>query len=176
MATKRHKIQTESELRAAARRIALLTVELGNLKARQDEEIVNIRDTFAGPIEVADKSLKAEIAAAKAWAIEHKAEFRDPRSKDLGLASIGFRDGMPKLRILGKLAVDEVINRCLSMFPRRDYVRTVDELNRAAIIADRDKLTKDEQTALGVAIEQDEAFFVEVKLEDACRASEEGLR
>lgn len=173
---RKHNIKTEAELRDTVRRIALLTVDLGKLRAELDEKIMVLRDSYAGHIEAADKALKADVAAAKAWAIEHKAEFRDPRTKDLGLASIGFREGMPKLRILGKLCVEDIIQRCLGLFPRRGYVRTTDELNRAAIIADRDKLTKEEQTALGVAIEQDEAFFVEIKLEDATRASEEGLR
>jgi phage host-nuclease inhibitor protein Gam len=162
---KRVKIGTKEELVETVAEIARLTVDANLLRATMDERIVQIRDEFLPRIEAAQAEIKAEVKAAKVWAAANKQEFGETKSMDLGLAVVGFRTGMPKVSFLKGWTVEKCIEAILARFPRRGYVRTVEELDKQALIADRDKLTACDRDNIGVEIEQDEAFFVEVKLE-----------
>jgi phage host-nuclease inhibitor protein Gam len=162
---KRVKIETKDELVGTVAEIARLTVDANLLRATMDERIMQIRDDFLPRIEAAQAEIKAEAKAAKVWATANKKEFGEAKSLDLGLAVVGFRTGMPKISFLKGWTVEKTIEAIFARFPRRGYVQTVEELDKQALIADRDKLTVCDCDNIGVEIGQDETFFVEVKLE-----------
>lgn len=159
------KIRSKEELVETVAEIARLTVDANLLRATMDERIMQIRDEFQPKIEAAEAEIKAEVKAAKVWAKANKTEFGEAKSLDLGLAVVGFRTGMPKVSFLKGWNVEKCIAAVLERFPRRGYVRTVEELDKQALIADRDKLTACECDNIGIEIDQDETFFVDVKLE-----------
>jgi phage host-nuclease inhibitor protein Gam len=172
MNSKKRKIESKEELAVAVAEIARLSVEANILRATLDERILDIKDDMIPRIEEAQKALKAHVAAAKVWAIANKDEFGPGKSIRLGLGTVGFRTGMPKLAFLKGWTVEKVIAAVLSRFPRRGYVRTVEELDKAALIADRDKLTACDCDNIGVEIGQEETFFVDVDMDAASRTTE----
>lgn len=166
MQDKKLKIETKDAMTAAVAEIASITVDANCLEARMDAELIAIRKRFAERIEEKRRQLKALTAACRKWAVKNKAEFGDAKSIDFGLAVVGFRTGMPKLTFAEGFDEERTIAAILENFPKSDYVTTVDVLNKAAIIADRDDLTDDDLFQIGVSVEQSESFFVEVKLDE----------
>lgn len=169
---KRQTIETKDEMVVAVAGIARLTVEVGLLKAAQDDRLCSIKEEFGAKIDAKQKELKALLAACKVWALENRAEFGEAKSMDMGLAIAGFRTGMPKLSFLKGWTAEKVIEAVCKWFPRRGYVRTIEELDKATIIADRNNLTSCDCDKIGVEIGQEETFFVDVKLEEATRLTE----
>ena len=166
------KIETREQMREAVAQIARLSVETNILRAGMDERIVTVREEFLPRIDAAQKAIKANVAAVKVWALANKAAFGDAKSMDAGFAVIGFRTGTPKVSLLKGWTIERVIEAVKDRFARRGYVRTREELDKEAMIADREKLAAKELDAVGLAIDQDEAFFVDVNLEEAARIVE----
>ncbi len=169
---KTKKIETKAEMAAAVADIARMTVELNILRATLDERIFAIKEDLIPEIEAAQKAIRAQVAAAKVWAVANKDEFGNAKSMDLGLAIVGFRTGMPKLSFLKNWTVEKTMSAILRFFPKRGYVRTKEELDKEALIADRDALTPTDRDKIGIEIAQEEAFFVDVKLEEASRIAD----
>jgi phage host-nuclease inhibitor protein Gam len=169
----RVEITSESEARIVLDDIANLTVQNNLLAAKYDELIANARtdadELFAADMANYQAQLKIRIASLEAWAETNKTElFSDARSISSPTGSFGFRTGMPKVSFIRGWDADRVINAVLSMFPKRGWLRQVQELDKEAMITDRDKAASD-LAQVGVKVNQKESFFVDINLEEATK-------
>jgi phage host-nuclease inhibitor protein Gam len=124
-------------------------------------------EKYAADIAEHDAQIKAEIAALKAWAVKNeKAELVETRSISTPTGTFGFRTGMPRVKFTRGWDVQRVIEAVLGLFPKRGWIRTVEELDKDAMIADRDKHAADLES-VGVKIDQGETFYVDINLEEA---------
>jgi phage host-nuclease inhibitor protein Gam len=79
---------------------------------------------------------------------------------------IGFRTGTPAVRFL-KGWTETMVLSVLGMAQelRDRYVRTIVEINKAAIIEDREGLGADKLNAFGLKVTQSETFYCEPTIE-----------
>jgi phage host-nuclease inhibitor protein Gam len=164
---KRRKIETREELNDTVADIARLTVEANRLRAEMDERLLVVKERYVASLAAMHSAIKAKVAAAKVWAKKNPAKFGDAKSLVCGLGTIGFRTGTPKVSLLDGWTVEKVIEAVLGLFPKRGYVRVKEELDKEALIADRDKLTLCECHKMGIEIGQEETFFVDIDMERA---------
>lgn len=173
---KKRTIETKEQLAVLVAETAAYTVNANILRASLDSRILAAHAAIDPELDATNKAIKSNIAVAKAWALKHKSEFGPGKSMDFGLGTVGFRTGMPKVSLLKGWTVENVIESIRRLFPRRGYVRTVDVLDNAALIAARDELTPADQAAIGVDIGQDEKFFVDIDIERASARHSEKVR
>lgn len=134
------------------------------LNAERQDAIKKIDDKFAKPFADLNSLVKEKTAAVKRWAVEHPEAFGAARTICTIHGDFGFRTGMPAAEFLpGKKAPD--ILALLLARGLTDYIRTTQEVNRQALIADREKLGPENLQQLGVRIVQSETFFIAPKLE-----------
>ena len=103
----------------------------------------------------------------KEWAEAHRLDtFQERKSLDLVHATIGFRTGMPRLALRRGIKWALVLEMLKVRLGGR-FVRIKSEIDKDALLAERDTLGKEKLASLGVEVVQDESFYVEPKREDA---------
>lgn len=132
--------------------------------------------THGKPIDVIDGKINEAIVRVEAWANENRALWQEKQSLDTPHATVGWRLGGWKCaKLMGwtwerkantapKAKI--VLEKIKSLPAMADYIRTSEEVDKAAIIADRDVFTADALAAIGVKVIQEESFFVEPKGEE----------
>ena len=136
------------------------------ITATMDVEITRIREKYQGELGVLQEQKDDAFDILQAFAIEKKSElFAKKKSMDTVHGIIGFRTGTPKLKTLKGFTWGSVTNLLKEFLP--SYVRTVEEPNKERLLADRE----DESVIalfpkVGIAVAQDETFYVEPKKEE----------
>jgi len=173
MSTNRIKLPTTIITRARAEEIlgeiATLTIEQRAQKNELDRELTAAREKYEAPLTALGKQIEEKTALLESWASANPAEFpKQRKSIDLLHGTIGYRTGTPKLKTLAKWTWDRVLEKLRGLgAPVAGFIRTKEEVNKEAIIAavTAGNMLVGEERQFGVAVVQDEAFFVEPKLE-----------
>lgn len=173
MKTNKRIVNDAGDARLLLDEIARHTVRRNVMVAACDEIVAEARAradlAYAAKIAAEDAELKAKISALKTWAVENeKTEFSDARSLSTPTGAFGFRTGMPKVELLRGWTIERAIAAIRDVFAARGWVRESWELNKEAIIADREKAAAD-LAEVGVRVKQGETFFVDVNLEEATK-------
>lgn len=167
MTTKRVKstgFETRGEFNQALDDVASMSVELRKMEADRDAELQAVQEAYNDDILDVRKKIKGLVAQAEKYALSHRAELLPPGKKggETSLALFGFRTGNPALVLLNKKWTwEEVINALKSM-SLTEFIVTKQAADKDALKA---RLNDVELAAIGCRIEQDEAFWVEPKLE-----------
>lgn len=138
---------------------------LKKTEGAMEAEIHAVRTRYAQGI--ADlKALQAEAFERLQRIAESVPEqFSEKKSLNLAHCTIGFRTGTPKVVLLKGWKLDTSLPMLKKYLP--DYVRTKEEANKEALIADRDnKEVSKLFPKCGIEIKQEETFYVEAKVED----------
>lgn len=99
------------------------------------------------------------------YALENRDEFGDRKSMGFTHGIIGFRTGMPKIKLLKGFKWEAVTNLLIKKLP--DYVRTVNEPAKDKLLADRSlPVVAKKLKEVGLEVVQDETFYVEPKKEE----------
>ena len=136
------------------------------INATMDIEMTKIREKYAVELSKLEETKEQSFDILQAYAVEHQDElFTKKKSMDTVHGTLGFRTGTPKLKLRKGFTWGAVTNLLKEFLPA--YVRTVEEPAKDKLLADR----YDEQTAalfpkVGIAVVQDETFFVEPKKEE----------
>jgi phage host-nuclease inhibitor protein Gam len=143
--------------------IAAETASLNALKAALDSEVTAVRQKFEGQIDSAAKQLEQKSGLLQQWAESAPEEFDGKKSIDFLHGRIGFRTGNPALKTLSGWTFKRVLEVI-----ERTFVRTKEELDKEAILSAHARAELDDKSlrAVGLRVVQEEAFFVEPKLED----------
>ena len=158
-------IATRAQAELLAGEIADLMIDHRQASNCLDSTIKTAREQFAARLEPLEKQIGEKTTSLQAWAEANPAEFNGKKSLQMTHAECGWRTGQPQLKTLAGWTFARVLDRIKSITNLAIlYVRTKEEINKQAIIADREILGPDGLRNLGVKVVQDEPFFVEPKL------------
>ena len=136
------------------------------ITADMDVAMTKIREKWQDELTKLAETKETSFDILQAYAMENRDElFSKRKSLETTHGTLGFRTGTPKLKTLKGFTWASVLNLLKEFLP--GYVRTIEEPAKDKLLADRD----DEETyalfpKVGIAVVQDETFFVEPKKED----------
>ena len=136
------------------------------ITAEMDIQMAKIREKWQDELTKLAETKETSFDILQAYATEHRDElFSKRKSLETTHGTLGFRTGTPKLKTLKGFTWASVLNLLKEFLP--GYVRTIEEPAKDKLLADRD----DEETAalfpkVGIAVVQDETFYVEPKKEE----------
>lgn len=160
-----HTAVSKEQMENAFSQYATADAQIAKINASIDVQVTAIREKHSEKIAKLQETKEENFDILQAFALENKDElFVKKKSLDSVHGTIGFRTGTPKLKTLKGFTWASVTNMLKEFLP--DYIRVAEEPAKDKLLADRDK---EEVTALyskvGIAVTQDETFFVEPKKE-----------
>lgn len=153
------RLQVEDTLRE----IVGATLNRNRANLEMDKGITAIRARYESLINECNKSIEEKSELVRIWAEENPAEFGKLKSLDFVHAIIGFRTGTPTLKTLRGWTWDRVLEK-LRGIGLLAYIRTKEEVNKQALLIDRESLGEDRLKEIGLHVKQEESFFIEPKL------------
>lgn len=163
-------IKSFEDLDAKLLRLGEIQIDLTKKEASMNAKLQKIRDEY-------DKDtmgLKTEQASIEVW-IEEFCKARqddlDPkkRSKELTHGTVGFSKNPPSvLQLSKKWSVKSSIEFIKKLFPKKNYIRMKEEINKETILADyaAEKVKDAELAGVGLRIEQDDRFYYNIKWDE----------
>jgi len=157
---------SSEQFEAAFSEYAKADAELVKINATIDVQMTNIREKYADKIGELEEKKTQAFDVLQAFGMENKAElFSKKKSMESVHGTFGFRTGTPKLKMLKGFTWGAVTNLLKEFLPA--YVRISEEPAKDKLLADRE----DSEVAalfpkVGIAVTQDETFFVELKKEN----------
>lgn len=155
-------LNSRLQVEDALREIVGATINRNKATLEMDRAVTAIRERYESLINECNQSIEEKSELVKVWAEANPAEFGKLKSLDFVHAVIGFRTGTPTLKTLRGWTWDRVLEK-LKALCRTEYIRTKEEPNKQALLADRDVAPLKD---FGVQVVQDESFFIEPKLTD----------
>lgn len=134
---------------------------LEELQAKMNTEVTGIRERYDKPIGDLQQKRDDCFEVLQVYAQENPELFDKKKSVEWTHGVFGFRTGTPKLKTLKGFTWSSVLSVIKSLKPF--YVRTVEEVNKELLLADREKLA-DSMKNLGVEVVQEETFYVQPDL------------
>lgn len=147
-------------------RMASETATLKEREAKLNRAIEALRNRFGPELQELRAGIEAKRIALFEWAKLNRAEFGEKKSLELLHGTIGFRLGNKFLDTLSKFAWKKVL---AAMKGKRwlPYVRIKREPDKVKLLADalraENPLPAATLSKIGLKIEQEENFFVELK-------------
>lgn len=136
------------------------------LNAQMDEAMTKIREKYSE--ELADLVQQKETAfeVVQTYATENASIlFAKKRSLETVHGSIGFRLGTPKLKLRKGFQWNAVLE--LLKVKDNSYVRTKEEVDKERLLIDREQAgTQTLMREVGIDVDQDERFFIDLKKEE----------
>ena len=156
----------QEEMETAFADYARADARIQKINATMDIEMTKIREKYQDELTKLGETKDNAFDIMQAYAMENREElFSKRKSLETTHGTIGFRTGTPKLKTLKGFTWASVLTMLKEFLP--GYVRTVEEPAKDKLLADRE----DEEVAamlpkVGVAVVQDETFYVEPKKEE----------
>ena len=150
--------------------LAGAAIERDRLTACMEADLNDIRAKYADQLSTQNQIIAQHGASLTRWAVTNRAEFGKLRSLETAHGFLKFRTGQWQLKCKLK-GWAKVIDKIKSFKLEQLYVRTIEEVNKEALIADRDRDLlaagrKLKLADLGVAAIQDEHLTIEIKREE----------
>jgi len=142
-----------------------LQIQKVRVMADREAAIKEIQERCQEPLKVIDDQIGIYSEQLRVWAEANPSEFGARKSLELTHGTIGWRVGMPKLVKKSKQTWEQLVGLVKDALGG-GFIRTKEEVDREAIIAARETLPPAMLRQCGLAIAQEEAFFVEPKMED----------
>ena len=158
---------TDEQFSNALSSYAINDAQSRKMAAKMDADITRIREKYADGLDELKKANDAHLQTVQVYCSEHKQVlFGERRSLDTVYGKVGFRLGTPKLKTLPRWTWDKVLDKLHTVLP--DYVRIKKEIDKEQLLANRAQANVAEYlNAIGVYVAQEEAFFIELKKEEA---------
>lgn len=156
-------IRSRAEMEATMSTMRDLTIQRNALQAQREAAVKAIDDQLAPRLDGLKQQLEMGTECLRAWAEANPAEFAGRRSLETSHGTLGWRTGMPALKTLAGWTWDRVLTGLLDL---GKYIRTKPEVDKQAILADRDTLGDAGLRTLGVRAVQEEPFFVQPRVEE----------
>lgn len=137
---------------------------LQKIEGAVEMKIVEIREKYQDEIAKLKEVKAVSFERLQHFAGKNPELFDKKRSYEMVHGKIGFRLGNPALKTLKGFTWDAVVNLAKEFLP--DYVRTKEEVNKEALLDDRDNPEVQTLfTKIGVKVDQADSFYVEPKRE-----------
>jgi phage host-nuclease inhibitor protein Gam len=160
-------IKSRDEMEKVVSEIALLTLSARGTLDQFNAELTQLKAGCAETLKPIEEELGLKMALARDWAQANPAEFGEARSITMSAGTVGFRKGNPTAKLLNKKWSWEKSLAALQSLKLTRYIRTTFEVNKNAIIEDRDTEAAKTFDAFGVKIVQDDGFYIDTELKTA---------
>ncbi|WP_448578910.1 host-nuclease inhibitor Gam family protein [Thermosphaera sp.] len=150
---------TREDVEAAVRELCIASVRLDETVARMNLELARVREHYEPEIAAWQQTVDEQTEIVRAWADAHPEEFASRKSIVMVHGTLGYRVGQPALKTIRGVTWDKVLAILRHNLPH--YVRIKEEVDREAILADRESLGDENLKTLGLRVEQAERFYVE---------------
>lgn len=169
MSKRRKAVAIEEINRDQAERVigeyAHVDAKIQELTAEMDQKMTKIRDQYADKLDPLKETREEKFKVLQFFAEKNKTLFDKKRSIDLTHGVLGFRRGTPKLKTKKGITWAAVVELAREFAP--EWIRTKEEPAKDIMISLRDEPEAVEKMAkVGVLVENDESFFVELKKEE----------
>ncbi len=151
---------TQQEAAAALALVRQAQINRNRIDADKAAATKKLDEEFAARLEECDQIISRQTDLVRIYAENHPEVFGENKSVTWLHGRFGFRTGMPKLVKKVKTKWDDLVAIVKEKLGGK-YIRLKEEINEAQIIADRETLDKAALRAAGLAVEQDEGFFIE---------------
>jgi len=162
---------TLEQAQDASLQFATTKNSLAKIEARMNEEINQVKANYKDEITELTEELEEPQEVLEAFAKEQKDKWGKRKSMELLHCFIGFRTGTPRVskkKAFSWEAVLELMKK-ETLFSR--FIRKTEEINKEAILAEKDKAVLDKLNDLCyINIDQEEKFYVEPKVEELVAA------
>jgi phage host-nuclease inhibitor protein Gam len=175
--SKREKIRTlpiisREALDAAVAEVATLKLKYAAAKAAMELEIARVQERHQEQMLALGKQIEISEAGVFVYCQQHRAQlFPDKKSIDFLLATVGYRTEPPSVeKSSRKDTWSAIAQRLETLEWGARYVNSpVPEVDKKALLADREKLSLEQLSEAGIRFEQDELFYISPKSEVAAR-------
>ena len=157
-------LKSRAQAEDVLRQISELTLSRNQAQLDMDAEITRIREQYKTVLSEANRELEQKTELVRAWAEANLSEFKG-KSLDTVHAVIGWRTGQPALKTLSGWTWDRVMEKIKGLPNLLQYIRTKEEVNKQALLADREGFGADGLRLIGLKVLQEESFYVEPKLQ-----------
>ena len=165
-------IVSREALDAAVAEVATLKIQYAAAKADMELEIARVQERRQEQMLALAKQIKIREAGVFVYCQQHRAQlFPDKKSIDFLLATVGYRTEPPSVEKSSRKDTWSAIAQRLetSAWGSR-YVNIPEpEVDKKALLADREKLSVEQLSEAGIRFEQDELFYITPKSEVAAR-------
>lgn len=164
VSTRKTRLPDRAAFTAAVNEVAELTVRLRALEARRDAALQAVRERHEPDIRAAADRRDALMALAEAFAQDRREELFPAAAKsgECELATFGLRLGNPTLKLLSRRWTWDTVLAAVRNAFGDGFLRVKTELDKDAVKAALGDKPED-LAAVGMRIEQSEAFWVEPK-------------
>jgi len=167
-------LKDQASFSVAVDEVARIAVDLQEFTANRDAKIQAAQAEFGRFIEALQQKQNALLAQAEQFAEAHREELLPGKAKsaDTSLATYGFRTGMPQLKLKSKFTWETVITTLVSE-KRTMWLRTKVDAAKDAIIAACQARPETAAIAdrIGMRVVQEEAFYIEPKVDSASQVT-----
>jgi phage host-nuclease inhibitor protein Gam len=163
-------VLSREALDAAVAETATLKIEYAAAKAAMELEIARVQERHQEQLLALGKRIETREAGVFVYCQQHRAQlFTDKKSIDFLQATVGFRTGPPSVeKSSRKETWASVAQRLEGLDWGHRYVSTpAPEVDKKALLADREKLSGGQLAEAGLRFEQDEVFYITPKSEVA---------
>lgn len=145
---------------------ATADAKIQGINAKMDVEITRIREEYADDLAELQEKKDKNFELLHVFSTEHPELFAKKKSYDSTHGTMGFRTGTPKLKTLKGFTWAASLNMLKELLP--GYVRSTEEPAKDKLLADRElEEVREMMPKCGLGVIQEEAFYVELKKEDA---------
>jgi phage host-nuclease inhibitor protein Gam len=140
------------------------------LTSGKDGDVALIEQAFQKKIAPVLEDIGRLETAIQDYCLAHRAElFPDKKSRETTLAEFGFEITPPRVETSSKkVRWKDVLARLLRLAWGKAYIREPEaQVDKQALLADREKLSPEQCMAAGIQFCQDEQFFIRPKPETA---------
>ncbi len=165
-------IATREGLDAAVAEVAALKFQLAAARSEMELEMARVQERRQGEMAILAKQIEIREAGVFTFCRAHRAQlFPGKKSIDFLMATVGFRTEPPSVqRTSRKENWSAIARRLESTDWGKRYLHTPEpELDKKALLADREKLTAEQLTQAGLRFDQPEQFYIAPKSELAPR-------
>lgn len=143
--------------------------QISKITADIELQCAKIREKYASRLAELEGEKEKGFDTLQAYATENQAElFTKKKSLEMAHGTIGFRTGTPKLKTLKGFTWASALQLVKEFLP--DYLRHTEEIAKDKLLADREvEDMVPQMTKCGIAVVQDETFYVEPKKEEGER-------
>ena len=152
-----------------------IDINTQRLLARKNKQIAEIDEEFAPALAECEAAKKEKHLLVQAWAEAHPEAFTKRKSIELAAGTIGFREGTPKMVLLNRQWTWETaLEAVMHWLP--NFVRNAPEIDKAALIAQRDEaIIIETLPKCGLKVTNEEKFFVQTNVEETVTVTKEAV-
>jgi phage host-nuclease inhibitor protein Gam len=160
-------IRSRAEAETFVGRVRSLVIRRAELMAQREAQVKALDDRFKSEVGHLNEQIDLDTELLRGWAESNPSEFGSSKSLQCLHGVFGWRTGQPQLKTLSGFTWDRVLEKLRTLTPFRGFIRTKEEVDKAAILAKRDEMLPADLRTIGVRVVQEETFFVDPKIDEA---------